>query len=387
MFDHKTDKNILCISILILTISISILQIDSVYADSEIENDVIEIKSYEKVERNTDTKTLHLILQLLEKDNINTETKKYLLNIAIKLDAKLVPAPTIQHVVEMTKLLKENEKLIAAYEMDKEFSEWFETELVGFGIDAKEELLFLDIEPTFANQINAVKYKTKIKSIIDPSINFEFRQIERPQSTSCSNLVSNCNPLEGGVKIGLSNGNCSVGFKAKDGDDKGFITAGHCGDIGEDVLNPTFPWTKIGEVTKDGFTDSKRITFCDCLFVNMTENVTVSNLVFSGIQIDGIGSIIPGKTVSMKGFNSNTITGEINANSYTVVIDGKIHANHFRINSPPLIGDSGGPVYRIIDGTPKILGFMSAIQDSQYTIASKVSLMGVELQNVELDFD
>ena len=147
MVYQKTDTSIIFSSILVLTISIFILPIDSVFANSDreldTENEIIEIKSYEKVERSEDTKLLHLILQLLEKEDIHQETKQKLLTIAKKLDAKLVPTPTIQHVGEINKLLKETEKLVAAYHVDTEFSEWFETELVGFGIDAKKEILFL----------------------------------------------------------------------------------------------------------------------------------------------------------------------------------------------------------------------------------------------------
>ena len=392
MVYQKTGISIIISSVLILTISIFIIPIDSVFANSDreldTENEIIEIKSYEKVERSEDTKILHLILQLLEQENIDVEIKQKLLSIAKKLDAKLVPIPTTHHIAEINKLSIENEKLIAAYHLDTEFSEWFEAELVGFGIDPKKEILFLDIEPSFANQTNAAKYKAKIKSIIDPEINFEFRQIERPQMTGCGSQQSNCDPLQGGVKIRITGGSdCSVGFKAKDGNDTGFITAGHCGEIGADVTEPNYPWNKIGEVTKDGFKDSDGYTYCDCLFVNMTENVTVADTIFSDIDIDGIGDIIAGQTVSMKGFKSNTIQGEINANGYSVVIDGMIHISHFRIDSPPLSGDSGGPIYRIVDGTPKILGFMSAVQDGQYTIAAKATRIALELSNVQLDFD
>jgi hypothetical protein len=379
-------------SILILTICVSAFSIDSVFAslDNEVgnQNEEIEIKLYEKVERNDDTQLLHIILQLLENKNIDETTKQQLLTIAQKLDAKLVPLPTTHHLAEMNKLLKENEKLIAAYYNDQEFSQWFETELVGFGIDAREELLFLDIEPKSANQTNALKYKAKIESIINSTTNYEFRQIERPQMTGCINLVSNCDPLEGGVKIGISGGSdCSVGFKATNGTDEGFITAGHCGEIEDDVLAPEYPWDKIGEVTIDALTDSTVYTYCDCLFVNMTENVSVDDMIFSDIEIDGLGEISTGQTVTMKGYHSNTITGEINANSYSIVIDGVIQLDQFRIDSAPLTGDSGGPVYRTVEGTPKILGFISAVQDGEYTIASKAKHLAWMLPNVELDFD
>jgi len=135
MVYQKTDISIIFSSILILTISIFIIPIDSVFANSdkelETENEIIEIKTYEKVERNEDTKLLHLILQLLEQENIDVEIKQKLLSIAKKLDAKLVPIPTTHHIAEINKLLIENEKLIAAYHLDTEFSEWFEAELVG----------------------------------------------------------------------------------------------------------------------------------------------------------------------------------------------------------------------------------------------------------------
>lgn len=368
---------------------------DAVFAYAENTRDTkfekiekISIKTYEKVERSDDTKLLHFILLQIHNKNIDEETKEYLIDLATDLQAKLVPIPTIQHVAQINELSQEIKKLVEAYHQDKKFNKWMNTELVGFGIDEKQELLFIDIEPSFANQKNAMKYKQKIKSILSPSTEFEFRQIERPQSVGCNSLVSDCDPLQGGVKISIDGGSdCSVGFKAKDGNTEGFITAGHCGAVGSDVKFPSFGGAKIGEVTKDGFVVGDSITFCDCLFVEMTEDVTVDNLIFANVTVNGIGTPIYQDTVYLVGFASGEFTGNIVSSSYGVSIGGMLHLNHLRIDSPPNTGDSGGPIYKLVNGEAKLLGFISAVQSSQYTIASPTTFLGYELSNITLDFN
>lgn len=367
---------------------------DTVFAYAENTRDTkfekiekISIKTYEKVERSDETKLLHFILLQLHNKNIDEETKQYLIDLATDLQAKLVPIPTTQHVAQISELSQEIKKLVEAYHQDKKFNKWMNTELVGFGIDEKQELLFIDIEPSFANQKNAMKYKEKIKSILSPSTEFEFRQIERPQSVGCNSLVSDCDPLEGGVKISIEGGSdCSVGFKAKDGNTDGFITAGHCGDVNDDVKHP-ISGNKIGVVTKDGFIVGETGTFCDCLFVEMTENVTVDNLIFANVTVNGIGTPIYQDTVYLVGYASGEFTGDVVSSMYSVAIDGMLHYNHLRIDTAPNDGDSGGPIYKLVNGEAKLLGFISAVQSSQYTIASPLTYLGYELSNITLDFN
>lgn len=380
--------------LLIFTFSISIIPLDSVFAYEQTERankfvkfEKIPIKTYEKVERSEDTKLLHFTLLQLHNENIDEETRQTLITLVTSLQAKLVPIPTAQHVSEMNELSQEIKKLVAAYHQDKKFTKWMNTELVGFGIDEKQELLFIDIEPSFANQKNAMKYKQKIKSILSPSTEFEFRQIERPQSVGCNSIVSDCDPLQGGVKISIDGGtDCSVGFKAKDGNTTGFITAGHCGEVDSDVKFPNSD-DKIGEVTKDGFTVGDTMTFCDCLFVEMTEDVTVDNLIFANVTVNGIGTPLFMDPVYLVGFASGEFTGDIVATDYGVSIDGMLHQDHLRIDSAPNAGDSGGPIYKLVNGEAKLLGFISAVQASQYTIASPTTYLGYELSNITLDFD
>ncbi len=347
----------------------------------------IPIKIYDKVERSDETKLLHFILLQLNNKNIDEETRQTLITLATSLQAKLVPIPTIHHVAEINELSQEIKKLVAAYHQDKKFAKWMNTELVGFGIDNKQELLFIDIEPSFANQKNAMKYKQKIESILNPSTEFEFRQIERPQSVGCNSIVSDCDPLQGGVKISIDGGSdCSVGFKAKDGSTEGFITAGHCGEVNSDVKFPNSN-DIIGEVTKDGFIVGETGTFCDCLFIEMTGDVTVDNLIFANVTVNGIGTPIFQDTVYLVGFASGEFTGDIVSSMYSVAIDGMLHYNHLRIDSAPNSGDSGGPIYKLVNGEAKLLGFISATQSSQYTIASPTTYLGYELSNITLDFN
>ncbi len=390
----KKINTILISLMLIFTFSISVISMDTVFAYAENIRDTkfekiekISIKTYEPVERSDDAKLLHFILLQLHDKNIDEETRQTLITLANYLQAKLVPIPTAQHVAEINELSQEIKKLINAYHQDEKFTKWMNTELVGFGIDEKQELLFIDIEPSFANQKNAIKYKEKIKSILSPSTEFEFRQIERPQSVGCNSLVSDCDPLQGGVKISIDGGtDCSVGFKAKDGNTEGFITAGHCGEVDSDVKFPNSD-DKIGEVTRDGFTVGDSMTFCDCLFVEMTEDVTVDNLIFANVTVNGIGTPLFMDTVYLVGFASGEFTGDIIATNYGVSIDGMLHQNHLRIDSAPNSGDSGGPIYKLVNEDAKLLGFISAVQSSQYTIASPLTYLGYELSNITLDFD
>ena len=74
--------------------------------------------------------------------------------------------------------------------------------------------------------------------------------------------------IAGGNKIKIGGGYCSVGYAAKDSSgNSGFVTAGHCGSVGNSV---TYNGTTIGQITKQRYS-----TALDVAFVKTNSSTTV----------------------------------------------------------------------------------------------------------------
>lgn len=394
-----TSKNVnkmtVVASLALLSVILVSLPTNSAYGESE--PDLIEhipIKEYVKEEKSDDRIRINEIHLLLKDDNITLESKITLereadqirQNAKSHLNTSMSADEIIKHTDKKDKSKKQYEKLQKAISKNKKFAQLFAEELVGFGIDDKTGKLFIDINPAHANQTNAVKYDKKIKNILGNNAKFDFKQIERATHSTCTGLSEECRPIQGGVQIGIGLSTCSVGFKASDGDDEGFITAGHCGEIGDDVNQPFWWWQKVGEITKDGLTSSDTSTYCDCAFVNMTGTISTDDTIYSNIHASDIGSIVYNDYVTMLGKASGTVSGQIKTVSYSTQIAGIWHFDHFRVDALMAVGDSGGPTYETGDSTPSLMGFSSAIQNG-YTIVSKASYVDYEMSGVSLDFD
>jgi len=372
-------------------------QINVVYADkSEKEDKKIPIKQYVQELKSTDLLRMHEITLLLEDEKKSKEDKKSLENEAKQIRKKAIEKLTST----MTKPQKDKfdkdknnvekhyNKLIKALNDNPKFEKLFSNELVGFGIDHETNKLFIDIDESFSNQKNANKYHKIIKKILGKTIDFEFRSIDRPQLNVCVGIQNICDPIEGALKIRTESGiNCSIGFKALDGSIPGFITAGHCGEVGDKVYQPTGLANTVGIITKDGRTNSDTYTYCDCAFVDTTGYKSVNNTIYTQIKPTEVGAPIFNDYVTMKGYNGGAITGQIVNASYCVKVSNVWHISHIRVNSLSITGDSGGPVYETGNSNGKLIGFISGgSNNANFTIVSPANKVGIEMPGVTIDF-
>ncbi len=396
---NKTSKNIkkitIMASLVLLSVMIMSLQIDNVYAESKgkIKEDIL-IEKYIKEKKSDDRirmEDIHLKLKeedhtTEEKENLEKEAEEIRQKAKNKLKNSLSADEASKHKDKKTKAEKHYEKLKKSIIKNNKFAKLFTNELVGFGIDDKTGNLFIDINPIYANQANADKYDKKLKKILGKDAKFDFKEIERPKHSTCTVQTDECRQIQGGVKITIGLGSCSVGFQAKDGDQEGFITAGHCGEIDDAVNQPFWAWQGVGEITRDGLTSSDTYTYCDCAFVNATGTNSVSDSIFSNINATDIGSIEYNDYLTLNGFASGAVSGQLKSTSYSTLIEGKWLLDQFRIDEEMASGDSGGPVYETGDSTPSLMGFHSATQGG-FAIVSKASNLGTEMSGVSLDFD
>ena len=112
----------------------------------------------------------------------------------------------------------------------------------------------------------------------------------------------------------------------------------------------------------------------------------MSDSIFSNINATDIGSIVYNDYVTLSGFTSGTLSGQIKSTSYCTQIEGVWLLDQIRVDVELANGDSGGPVYETGDSTPSLMGFSSAIQNG-YTIVSKASHIGTAMSGVSLDFN
>jgi len=394
----KKIKNTTLIFLLtLLTVTLIVFQIDVVYADkSEKEDKKITIKQYIDKSKPSDLLRMHEITLLLEDDMLTKKDKKSLekeakqiRKIAIeKLTSNMTKHQKDKFEVDKNKVEQHYNKLIKALNDNPKFEKLFSNELVGFGIDHKTNKLFIDIDESFSNQKNANKYHKIIKKILGKTIDFEFRSIERPQMKVCVGIQNICDPIEGALKIKAQSGSdCSMGFKALDGTTPGFIMAGHCGEIGDKVYQPIGLANTVGIITKDGLTNSDTYTYCDCAFVDTTGYKSVNSTIYTQIKPTEVGTPIFNDYVTMKGFTSGAVTGQIINANYCTKIGEVWLISHFRVNSLASHGDSGGPVYETGNSNGKLIGFISGGNIAQnFTIISPANKVGIEMPGVTIDF-
>ena len=241
--------------------------------------------------------------------------------------------------------------------------------IVSVGTHAEDESVQIRILKDGLTDEKILQYEKIIRKIVGDKINITIIPSEPGTLTTCSQ-TGDCNPLEAGAQITITDGTtCSMGFRASYDGKTGFLTAGHCltGDIGgtgQDVGQPSFFfWDKIGTIHANAFTNN---TWCDCMFVNTTE--TISSDVFSNIALNNVLFPSNDDYVYAEGITTQGEGGQITdwyqhftvefmGGNYT--IKGAVQVD-FTFSS----GDSGGPVYEdVSSGTPRFAGIISGNLD------------------------
>lgn len=259
--------------------------------------------------------------------------------------------------------------------------------IVGHGIAGDK--FIVDIDPKYFTDKDLPNIIKHIRNVVGNDVDIEFAAEDRPIATACSQ-TGDCTPVQGGVKI-VNNLSvpCTVGFQAKQGTIEGFITAGHCVSLtspDDDVYQPTkdfFLLNKVGDTTRDGFVGSGT-TNCDCAFVDADE--AISDLIYSDIAADQVGSIVLNDVMTTKGSatSGGYFIGNIIATSYNTSYGGETVTDQFKVDHIATGGDSGGPTYEAGAQFPDLMGIVVAT-GTTYSVHSKASNIGT-LSGVSWDF-
>ena len=246
------------------------------------------------------------------------------------------------------------------------------------GYHPNEDVIKIGIHGDYVSKENMRKYASIAEKILGDEVNIILHNDgDYAYLDSCNSRTSNCNPLEGGIRINIDQkGSCTLGFPATRGSDTGFVTAGHCGDgsVGKDVDQSST--RKIGTLVKETYDDKSRAEYCDCAFVKLTEGIPLSKEIY-GINDryypDHKGYASVNSYVKMIGQNSGIEIGKVLSTSVSVNIQGTTFKQVVKANYDRNSGDSGGIVMQAYSGDPAYLGSHSAYKDgsSYYVKYSK----------------
>lgn len=161
------------------------------------------------------------------------------------------------------------------------------------------------------------------------------------------------------IEIPDSNMACTVGWIAQDTEngDYGFITAGHCGQVGNSVRLPN--GTVVGTITKQSY--SEALFEPDIAFVKVEDH---SLLDFRIAGLDKVATEHINPELVYKAHLDLCKTGQTSGTTCGNFHD-KVSDNRIQIRSVSAPGDSGAPVYALKkDGTPLIVGILSGSPDA-----------------------
>jgi len=186
---------------------------------------------------------------------------------------------------------------------------------------------------------------------------------------SCDSRESECDPLHGGIAIrkgGSGTTYCTLGLPVKQGTTSGYLTAGHCYSVNDDVYQPYDHWLwnwQIGDVQSG---DSHNDNDCDCAFITDSNSRTNESKVWftSSYSRTISGTQLPtdGEELDISGNTGGWYWEDVYDNNYYhSSIGTRILIEDTMTGGP---GDSGGPVIDLSDG--HIVGII----EGPYTIGS-----------------
>ena len=252
----KTTKIFLFASLaVLLLIPLSSMVDASIFNVIELPN---EIK--QKIKKNYSPhvqSTMEDILKLgLEKERATSNVQ--IQNIDEKIEEKVQEMKTIRE--QNKKVYKDHDKLLAVEKLLGDIEGLpLVISLVG------ENKLTVILSPESENP----KWKQKIEAIIYDSTldvqigygTFEYTDF----SHDCTYRADNCEPLQGGIQIKNQNSDrCTLGLPVKQGTTTGYLTAGHCFDVNDNIYQPykSTTYYKIGTVNSGDVIDDE--VNCDC---------------------------------------------------------------------------------------------------------------------------
>lgn len=170
---------------------------------------------------------------------------------------------------------------------------------------------------------------------------------------ACTSQEDDCDPLYGGLAIregGSGSSYCTLGLPVKQGSTIGYLTAGHCYAVNDEVHQPYDHWLwnwKIGD-TDESHNDND----CDCAFIEDTNSRTNESKVWfsSGYQrtISGNQVATDGEELDISGNTGGWYWEDVYDNNWYHPSHGTRLLLEDSGSGGP--GDSGGPVIDLSDG-------------------------------------
>ncbi len=137
------------------------------------------------------------------------------------------------------------------------------------GVDTKTK----SVNVVIVGEKSLTDYKIDIENLISVDVPITVSYGEYVEDLSCTTQTSDCDPIVGGIQIN-SGGNCTLSLEVYTGPwywkNWGFLTAGHCYAINDDVDQPN-GGGEIGTVTGRDFV---HLGDCDCEFIDKTTGTT-----------------------------------------------------------------------------------------------------------------
>lgn len=195
------------------------------------------------------------------------------------------------------------------------------TGIQSWGIDLPTNRVVVTISPDAKDDL--------IRFIARSGIDADTLQFEVSEETP-STLIN--------IIGGLQYNGCSIGFSVTQGATKGFVTAGHCGNVGNAV--------RINNVTVGSFQRSD-FPGADAAWATVRQSDTLTNFVWqysgnSGYAVTGSQEAVIGAQVCRSGFRTGWQCGTITRNNVTVNYGEGAVTGLRESNACAGQGDSGG---------------------------------------------
>ncbi len=232
------------------------------------------------------------------------------------------------------------------------------------GFDGKTNTYFIGIQQDEVSSQSLESYANQAREMVGSETNLRIENGgDYHINYACSTRTSNCNPIEGGVRMQVDGaGDCTTGFKATYGGQTGFITAGHCADGLEDEdVGQAYLSNIIGTVVDEFYTAGSQYVYCDCAFIE--SSVSVASEIF-GISAsyypDHTETMFDDDYVKQSGYKSGVRTGQVVSWSTSVTLsDGTVKRHVSTANFYGQPGDSGSPIMEAFSSDPAFTGAMS----------------------------
>ena len=278
----------------------------------------------------------HVILQVVEGNMPKVRSSKEYssFNKISKIDNKI----EIEYVKNSYKELNEiNDKLIEYFSSDNADL----TNLVAHYVDTFSnkvviELINTDVKEVEKLKSTALKEITKLKTNQNSDL-ITFIQGKQNEETS----------LKAGEKISVNGGYCSMGYRVKVNDKKGYITTGHCFEkVGDSATGGTVKWLKYDGKVDAAFVQSGSLNlFTDPLndLMYTGDNITKLNATLSAMPAINTN-------IAKAGYSTGYQKGQIKNLNYSATFkkpDGstKYFTGLVATSAKTEAGDSGGPVF------------------------------------------